>query len=474
MGKENQTHSLYTGEQHPPFGMRDKIGYMMGDLANDMTFIFASSFLMIFYTNVWGVPSAMVGTLFLVARIIDAFTDVGIGRLVDRRPPGEDGKFKPWIRWFAGPVALAAFLLYQTGLQDMSLTFKVIYMYVTYILWGSITYTAVNIPYGSMASAITADPQERTELSTFRTIGATLASLLIGTLTPLFIYTQSEAGTEVVRTDRTFTVIAFVFSTLAVIFYFVFYRLTTERVKYEIDESKPQPRMREVFGAIFKSRALVGIILAALFLIMAQLVIGQMNTYLFPVFFNSGRGTSVTNFVNPILVLVLSAPLAPLLAKRFGKKEMSSVAMVVAAALYFVLFVMKVRNMYVYIVIAALAYAGFGLFNTVIWAKITDVIDDLEVKTYERSDGTVYALYSFARKIGQAIAGAIAGYALQWINYDGKAVVQAEGVPEAMYNLATIVPAVAFALSALALIFVYPLTKKRVLDNSKTLQQRRK
>lgn len=474
MSTKNPLPSTETELKHPPFGMRDKIGYMMGDLANDMTFIFAASFLMIFYTNVWGIPSAMVGTLFLVARAIDAFTDVAIGRLVDRRTPGPEGKFKPWIRWFAGPVALAAFLLYQTGLQDMSLPFKIVYMYVTYILWGSITYTAVNIPYGSMASAITADPQERTELSTFRTVGATLAILLIGTLTPLFIYTKSEAGTEVVRTDHTFTIIALVFSLLAVTFYFIFYRLTTERVKYQVDKNKPQLSMREVFGAIFKSRALFGIILAALFLILAQLVIGQMNTYLFPVFFNSGRGTSITNFVNPILILVIAAPFAPLLAKRFGKKEMASTAMLGAAVVYLLLFILKIHNMYVYIAIAALAYVGFGLFNTVIWAKITDVIDDLEVKSHERSDGTVYALYSFARKIGQAIAGGIAGYALQWINYDGTQMVQAEGVPEAMYNLATIVPAVAFALSALSLIFIYPLSKRRVKENSEILSQRRK
>ena len=206
-------------EQTParPFGMRDKLGYMFGDFGNDFTFIFASSFLMVFYTKVLGISGGMVGTLFLVARFADAFTDVTMGRIVDSAKPAGAGKFRCWIRRMCGPVALSSFLMYQSALADAAMWVKIIYMYGTYLLWGSIFYTSINIPYGSMASAITADPGERTALSTFRSIGATLAGLFIGVGTPLFIYTTDANGNQIVRGGGAFTIVAGLFSLLAVI-----------------------------------------------------------------------------------------------------------------------------------------------------------------------------------------------------------------------------------------------------------------
>ena len=115
-----------------PFGIRDKVGYMFGDFGNDFTFLFASTFLMIFYTKVLGIGMGMVGTLFLVARCIDAFTDVTMGQIVDRAKEQKDGRFRPWIRRMCGPVALASFLMYQSALADASMTIKVVYMFVTY------------------------------------------------------------------------------------------------------------------------------------------------------------------------------------------------------------------------------------------------------------------------------------------------------------------------------------------------------
>ena len=154
-----------------PFGWRDKVGYMFGDFGNDFTFLFASTFLMIFYTKVLGISMGLVGTLFLTARCIDAFTDVTMGRIVDRMHPKKDGRFRPWLRRMCAPVAISSFLMYQSSLAGASMTVKVIYMFVTYILWGSIFYTSINIPYGSMASVLSADSDDRAALSTYRSVG---------------------------------------------------------------------------------------------------------------------------------------------------------------------------------------------------------------------------------------------------------------------------------------------------------------
>ena len=171
-----------------PFGFRDKIGYMFGDFGNDFTFILSSSFMMKFYTDVMDVPSYVVGLIMMIARFIDAFTDVGMGRICDMSKMTKSGKFKPWIIRMCGPLAIMSFLIYQSGFADASMGFKIAWLAVTYILWGSIFYTSVNIPYGSMASAISADPGDRQSLSTFRSVGATLAGLAIGAGVPLIAY----------------------------------------------------------------------------------------------------------------------------------------------------------------------------------------------------------------------------------------------------------------------------------------------
>lgn len=456
-----------------PFGMRDKIGYMFGDFGNDFTFIFASSFLMVFYTKVLGISGAMVGTLFLLARVVDAFTDITMGRIVDSVKPARDGRFRCWVRRMCGPVAIASFLMYQSAMAGAPMALKVVYMYVTYLLWGSVFYTSINIPYGSMASAITDKPDERTALSTFRTVGATLAGLIIGTVTPLLIYTKDADGNQIVRGGSTFTIIAGVFALCAVLCYVICYKLTTERVKVEPDTDAKKVTLGQTFTAIFRSRALLGIIGAAIFLLLSQLLIQAMNNYLYTEYFGSAGAISIMTILNTVLMLVVVAPLSVPISRRFGKKEASTVGALLAGTVFLLLFFLKVKNVAVYIVLANIVMLGLGFFNTVIWANITDVIDDQEVKTGQREDGTVYAVYSFARKLGQALAGGAGGWALSIIGYDQLAKVQTEAVINGLYTTSTLIPAVCFFIVALFLWFIYPLGKKNVEANVEELKRRR-
>ena len=179
---------MNTEKKMRPFSARDKFGYLFGDFGNDFTFILSTMLLMKFYTDVMGVSAAVVGTIMMIARFVDAFTDVTMGRICDRSKGTKAGKFKPWILRMCGPVAIASFLMYQASLADMSMTFKIAYLFVTYILWGSVFYTSINIPYGSMASAISSDPGDRQSLSTFRTMGGMLAGMVIGVALPIFAY----------------------------------------------------------------------------------------------------------------------------------------------------------------------------------------------------------------------------------------------------------------------------------------------
>ncbi|MCI6466612.1 MAG: glycoside-pentoside-hexuronide (GPH):cation symporter [Faecalicatena sp.] len=454
-----------------PFGIRDKIGYMFGDFGNDFTFIFASSFLMVFYTKVWGVSAGLVGVLFLVARCIDAFTDVTMGRIVDRVKPAKDGRFRPWIRRMCGPVAIASFLMYQSALAGASMTVKVVYMFVTYILWGSIFYTSINIPYGSMASVISSDADDRASLSTFRSVGATLAGLVIGVGAPLLVYTTDAAGNQIVEGTR-FTIIAGVFAVLAVGCYLLCYFLTTERVKTEPDQSAPQVSFGQTIKTLVTNRALLGIIAAAILLLLASLLTQSVNQYVFVDYFKNKNALSIMGVVGIVPMLFL-APFAVPITRKFGKKEVGAIGCILGGLACLVLFFLHTSSVAVYIGINVVGYFGFGIFNLIIWAFITDVIDDQEVKTYQREDGTIYAVYSFARKIGQALAGGLGGFALGMVGYDSSVQVQTQAVADGIYNIATLIPGILYIGVGLCLIFIYPLNKKRVEANVATLKARR-
>ena len=129
-----------------PFGFKDKIGYMFGDFGNDLTFLLSSSFLLKFYTDVTDVDAYVVGIIMMIARFVDAFTDVAMGRICDKSKMTPAGKFKPWIRRMCGPVAIVSFLMYQSSLSGLPKPAKIAYLFITYILWGSVFYTSINIP----------------------------------------------------------------------------------------------------------------------------------------------------------------------------------------------------------------------------------------------------------------------------------------------------------------------------------------
>ncbi|MDO4328549.1 MAG: glycoside-pentoside-hexuronide (GPH):cation symporter [Lachnospiraceae bacterium] len=455
-----------------PFGMADKIGYAFGDFGNDFTFMLSSMFMMKFYTDVMGVAPGLVGALMMAARFVDAFTDVTMGQIVDRSKPTKDGKFKPWIRRMCGPLGVSAFLIFQSGFAGMPMGFKVFWMFLTYILWGSIFYTSVNIPYGSMASAISSDPDDRAQLSTFRNIGATMAGLVIGTGTPLIAYQVVDGAT--VLTGSRMTMIAGVFAVCGIICHLLCFHLVTERV--EVPQNTTKLNVGKMLKSIFTNRALLGIIAAAILLLLGMLGMSGMAPYVFPVYYNSGTAQSLSSLISNLCVLFVCAPFAAKLASKMGKKELSIISCLMGAAVWLVCLVIRPQNAMVFVGFYAVSYIGLGMFNTVIWAMITDVIDDAEVKNGIREDGTIYSVYSFARKLGQALSSGMIGGLMTMIGYSKAVAASPADYPEVLkniFNLSCIIPAAGLIAVALALIFIYPLSKSKVEANVAELARRR-
>lgn len=455
-------------EQKRPFGIRDKLGYLFGDFGNDFTFILSASFLLKFYTDVMGISAAVVGAVMMAARFVDAFTDVAMGRLCDRSPVTPRGKFRPWILRMSIPVAVTSFLIYQSALADRSTAFKTGWLIVTYILWGSFFYTSVNIPYGSMASAISPEPEHRQSLSTYRSLGGTMAGLVIGALVPLFAYDHTEGG-AVLNGER-FTRIAGLFSVLAVVCYLLCYFLVEERFVTPAPEGKHHSALDMLRNAL-QSRALISIIGASVVMLVAQLTMQSMANYVYPNFYGNTAAQSASTLVM-VGAMLLSAAAAKPLAARFGKAEISAASNLLAAAVCFALYFLRPENVWVYVALNGLNWLGLGLFSMVSWALITDVIDDAQVRTGVREDGSVYALYSFARKLGQAAAAGLSGGLLTAIGYSQETAFRPD-IVNGIYDISTLLPGIGFALLAAILWFWYPLHKEKVEANVAELKRRR-
>lgn len=442
-----------------PFGIRDKFGYLSGNLASDFTFTLTSVFFLKFYTDVMDVPAVYVGLLMMITQFVDAFTDIGMGQLVDRSAGGKNGKFKPWIRRFAGPVALTSFLMYATWFRDMDLPFKIVWMFVTYMLYSSIFYTAIDIPYGGMAAAISQDPKDRASLANMRHIGGTLAMTVMNAVLPMVVYYTDPEGKRALS-DTGMMYAALACSIGAFILYMVCYTLTTERVKV------PQTNEKFNLGVLVKTllgnRAMIGIILVVLIREVANSGLHGMNSYIFPNYFGSPESQAFAGIMETCITLVMAMFLVKL-ADKFGKREIIVAGAVLSAGTLLVAYFTHTTDVRVWLVFYALTTLGLGIFG-IGWALITDIIDDTELRTGQRIDGTIYGLYSFSRKAGRAFSSGIRGAMLSSIGYTAATAFDPK-VLDGIYNITCIVPMIGFAAMALVIMTVYPLSKKRVEEN---------
>ena len=218
------------------------------------------------------------------------------------------------------------------------------------------------------------------------------------------------------------------------------------------------------------NKPLITIIAASVVMLLSQLTMQQMINYVFPNFYgNAGMQTVAT--ITMSLGMMVAAVIAKPLAVRFGKAEISGVSNIIAGLGSLLLFFIRPASVWVYIGFQTVSWVGLGVFSMVSWALITDVIDYSEIKNGVREDGTVYALYSFARKLGQAASSGLSGGLLTFIGYSEETAFD-DGVTDGIFNISTVVPAIGFTVLGLILLFLYPLGKKQVLENIEILRKK--
>jgi len=208
-------------------------------------------------------------------------------------------------------------------------------------------------------------------------------------------------------------------------------------------------------------------------MLLVQLTSQTMTGFVYPDYFGNVQVQAVASMLSMIPTFVLAA-IVGTLSMKFGRKELAIGGSLFGAAVYAVMFFMQIKNAWLFAIMNAVAFCGLAFFSLICWAMITDVIDDTEVRTGVRSDGEIYSIYSFARKMGQAASSGVAGGLLTAIGYvSGSTVGQSAQVAQGIYNLSCGVPAIGFVLLAITLAFLYPLNKKRVNENVKALAAKR-
>lgn len=448
------------------FGTGDKIGYMLGDFGNSLLFNFIGSYLLVFYTDAFGISAAAVGTLMMVSRVWDAINDPIMGVIVDKRKAGKDGKFRPYLKYMGVPLGIFTILTFLV-IPNMPENMKLPYAYITYIGFG-MAYTAINIPYGSLASVMTSDPVERTSLSTWRNLGSTFSMILLMGLTPKLIF-----GADNSVSVKGFIIAAVIYAIVANVCYRLTYKMTTERVVHEVKEGEVEKlSLMETIKALVKNKALMGLIISSLGTLTAVFLPSALNTYLFKDYFKAPGLLGIAGMVG-MLAIFVALPLTTKLVAKFGKKNVATYTLIISIVAYGIMVFVPSKNPMVYITLTTVSGIGTAFFNMLIWALVGDAIDYQEYITGKREEGTVYAAYSLARKLVQAIVGSIGGFALAAIGYQSGVATQTAEVAESIRMIITAIPFAGLIIGFLALKFIYNLSNKKLEEIESELKRRR-
>lgn len=395
--------------------LMERFAYGCGDFGCNIIYTAMSAFLLFYYTDYAGVSALAVGTIMMVSRIFDGFSDIIMGVIVDRTR-SRFGKARPWLLRMCIPFALSGILLFSVP-TSWAQTPKLVYVFITYNLVSTVIYTAINVPYSALNALMTQDPYERSVLSIFRNLLATAGTLIINTFTlPLVEY----FGGHSLAWTKTFCV----FGALSVAAFLINFFGTRERVKPAASESEREETVPFVLGikALFQNKYwILMTVMLALFFLMYSVNGGATVYYAKEVLGNKDLVSTINGIFN--IAQIVSMFFIAMLVKRYGKRNIFSLGLILNIAgmllLHFSGGVMGV-------IVGSSIIRGIGnaCGGATMWAMVSDTIDYGEWKTGVRTEGLVNSACSFGYKIGNGIGSALLGLILEIGGYAGEAAQQ--------------------------------------------------
>jgi GPH family glycoside/pentoside/hexuronide:cation symporter len=442
--------------------VKEKLGYGLGDTASHFVWDMVGFWILIFYTDTFGISAAAAGTIMLIARFWDMASDPLMGVISDRTRT-RWGKFRPYILWIALPYGVLAVLAFST--PDLGQTGKVIYAAVTYLLLMT-AYTAINLPYSSLGAVMTSDSYERTSLNTYRFICAFIGQLIVSGLA-LTLANRFGQG----DTARGYQLTVVLFAVISFVLFLVTFRTTRERIQ---PPKAQQDSLKQDFRILLRNRpwlilATVGIISFIMFALQNLSMAFYFKYYV-------GREESVQLFnVVGSVALIVALPLSKPLAQLFGKRNVFIGSSILSGTFFSLLYLPgaeSVGALYTLNVLGKMAYAPAV---PLLWTMIADAADYGEWTTGRRATGLFFSAATFAQKGGWGIGGALAGWLLAAFGYVEQAAEQTALALTGIKLLISVFPGLLYISCAFVLIF-YTIdaatcdTMKRELDARRELE----
>ncbi|SHI56968.1 glycoside/pentoside/hexuronide:cation symporter, GPH family [Arenibacter nanhaiticus] len=438
-------------------GLLEKIGYGLGDTAGN--FVYQSVLLLLgfFYTEVYGLDTATVASIFLVVRVVDAITDPLMGALVDRTNT-QWGKYRPYLIILCVPYAIASVLVFTV--PDFGPEGKVIYAYTTYITL-MLLFTAINIPYGSMTGVMTSDPKERASINATRFMFATGGGLIVTSL----VLPMTKLWENPAIGYRNAMILMAI---LSVVLFVICFLTTKERVKgVEVKERKSTVLKDLLF--VVKNDQYRLVALATLLMVTAQTVKNTTQLYYITIYVEDAVKYSAMFLSVWMIGGMLGAQLASKLLMYVDKKKAYELLLYICAVASAASWFIGDNN----IVMIMLLQFFVGFFNQMIapiWFTFTaDSVDYGELKFKRRIDGLTLSFTLFSLKLGLSIGGAIALIIMGYYGYKSGGIAQSNEAIQGILLVFSIVPAVIFIMTAL-IVRLFKLNSKTIKENALKLE----
>lgn len=393
----------------------ERFAYGCGDLGCNIIYSAMSAFLLFYYTDYAGVSAAAVGSIMFISRLLDGFSDLAMGVIVDRTK-SKYGKARPWILRMAVPFAIAAVLLFSVP-ANLGDTAKLVYVFITYNLVSTIIYTAINVPYATLNSLITQDQYERGVLSIFRMILATCGSLIINGLTlPLVEYFGNNASAW----TKTFIV----FGVASIIVFLITFVGTKERVVSSKKEKNEIVPFKVGIKALFKNKYWIQITLCLVCIFIVFSINGGSSVYYAKFILGDEKLFAPINMTSNIAQIIAMFMVAPFI-KKFGKRNVliSGSVILILSNIMFMVGEQSYFSIIFASIIKGIGNAGVG---ATMFAIVSDTIEYGEWKTGYRTEGLINSASSFGFKVGNGLGSAILGAILSIGGYIGSAAVQSD------------------------------------------------
>lgn len=455
--------------------LKEKIGYGFGDMASSMFWKLFGSYLMIFYTDVFGLPAAVVGTLFLVTRVWDSAFDPIVGVVADRTH-SRWGKFRPYLLFLAIPFSVIGVLTFVT--PPFGDNGKLIYAYVTYSLM-MMVYSAINVPYASLLGVMSDNPKERNTLSTYRMAFAYIGSFIALLLFMPMVNFWSGHSKEIAAQQQGWTLAVAVIAVMCALLFIGCFAFTRERVKALHEKQAP---LKEDLKDLWKNRPWWILLGAGVAALVFNSIRDGATVYYFKYFIVeedfqtisffgvsfvlSGHYLSVGQIAN-IAGVILAAPVS----NRIGKKQTYMGSMAIATVLSILFFWFDKDNLALIFTFQILISICAGSIFPLLWSMYADCTDYSELKTGNRATGLIFSSSSMSQKFGWAIGSALTGWLLSYFGFVANEVQQAEAI-QGIKMFMSFLPAAGTLLS-IVFISMYPLSEKKMLEISAALKSRR-